>query len=302
MTQPISKVCVIGSGFMGSQIALQCAVFEKSVWIQEIHAEALPSSATALAGFLDDMTEGGFISAGQRKPILDRVRQTTSLDEAASDADLVIEAIKEDLSVKREVFQRLDELCPKHTILATNSSSIRISRIESATTRAELVLNTHFVQPIWKHPFVELMRGTSTSDETLAAVQAFMSSIGVLPVLVREESTGFIFNRIWRAVKKEALRVVDSGIGTCEDVDRTWMIQMETPMGPFALMDTVGLDVVRDIEMVYYEESGNPADAPPQVLLDKIAKGHLGVKTGQGFYTYPNPSWQSSEFLKQSSS
>ena len=250
---------------------------------------------------LDRMTAERFISAEQRTPILARIDSTTSLEEAVSEADLVIEAIREEVSAKREIFRRLDELCPPHTILGTNSSSIRISRVESATTRGERVLNTHFVQPVWKHPFVELMRGSLTSDATLASVQDFMSSIGVLPVLVRCESTGFIFNRIWRAVKKEALRVVDAGIASCEDVDRTWMIQWETPLGPFALMDAIGLDVVRDIEMVYYGESDDLADAPPQVLLDKIAQGHLGVKTGRGFYTYPNPSWESPEFFKQDS-
>jgi 3-hydroxybutyryl-CoA dehydrogenase len=141
--------------------------------------------------------------------ILDRIRHTTSVSEAASDADLVIEAVKEEVSIKRDVFQQLDHLCPQYTILATNSSSIRISRIESATTRPDRVLNTHFVLPIWTHPFVELMRGELTSDATMEVVTSFISSIGVLPVIVQKESTGFIFNRIWRAVKKEALKVVD---------------------------------------------------------------------------------------------
>jgi 3-hydroxybutyryl-CoA dehydrogenase len=252
-----------------------------------------------MSAILDTMTEDGFVSADERQNILDRIRHMTSVSEAAADVDLVIEAVKEDVSIKRDVFHQLDNLCPQHTILATNSSSIRVSRIESATTRPDRILNTHFVLPIWTHPFVELMRGTLTSDATMEVVQSFMSSIGVLPVIVQKESTGFIFNRIWRAVKKEALKVVDQGIATVEDVDRTWMIQMETPLGPFALMDSIGLDVVRDIELIYYEESGDPTDAPPKLLLDKIGSGELGVKAGRGFYTYPNPSWQSPGFLKQ---
>ncbi|MFH1920891.1 MAG: 3-hydroxyacyl-CoA dehydrogenase family protein, partial [Planctomycetota bacterium] len=192
-------------------------------------------------------------------------------------------------------------VCPPRTILTTNSSSLRISRIETATHRHGQLANTHFVQPIWKHPFVELMRGTATSDETLETLREFARSIGVVPFVVRRESTGFIYNRIWRAVKKEALHLVDRGVATPEDVDRTWMIQMETPMGPFGLMDRVGLDVVRDIEMVYHEESGDPSDAPPKLLLDKIEKGELGVKTGKGFYTYPNPSYESPGFLREAS-
>jgi len=301
MTTGINTVSVIGSGFMGSQIALQSATFGKSVWMYDVDAAAHRTSEIEQSRFLDAMIDDGCVAADRRQPILDRVRRTESLEQAARDSDLVIEAVTENLSVKCDVFQRVDAACPQHTILATNSSSIRISRIEAATNRPERVLNTHFVQPIWKHPFVELMAGTQTSSETVQSVREFMLDIGVIPVLVRKESTGFIYNRIWRAVKKEALRVVDSGVATIEDVDRTWMIQMETAMGPFAMMDVVGLDVVRDIEMIYFQESGDPSDAPPKVLLDKIAQGDLGVKTGKGFYSYPEPEWESPRFLEQAS-
>ena len=145
------------------------------------------------------------------------------------------------------------------------------------------------------------MRGTTTSEETLQTVREFVGSIGLVPILVRREVTGCIMARIWRAVKKESLHLVDSGVATPEDVDRTWMIAMEAPLGPFILMDRIGLDVIRDIEMVYYEESGDESDAPPKVLLEKIDKGELGVKTGKGFYTYPNPAYESPDFLREAS-
>ena len=298
---PIKTVCVVGSGFMGSQIGLHCAVHGRVAWMCDAHAEALERCAAAQVEWLNEQIEAGVVAADQRQAILGRIRRSEGLAESAAGADLVIEAITEDLAVKRSVFHELDQLCPPHTILATNSSSIRISRIESSTGRPDRVLNTHFVQPIWKHPFVELMRGTETSDDTLESVRGFMAAMGVIPFLVRRENTGFIYNRIWRAVKKESLRLVDRGVATFEDVDRSWMIQMETPMGPFAMMDQIGLDVVRDIELVYYEESGDPSDAPPQVLLYKIAGGELDVKTGKGFYTYPDPDWQSPDFLKKAS-
>jgi 3-hydroxybutyryl-CoA dehydrogenase len=297
----IKKVCVVGSGFMGSQIGLQCAVHGYSVWMHDVSEPALRRCREEQAAMLDEQIEAGAVPAGGRQAIPDRVRFTSSLSEAAAAADLVIEAVKEDLDVKREVFRALDEICSPRTILATNSSSIRISRIESATNRPERVLNTHFVQSVWNHPLVELMRGTATTDETLQAVRRFVQSIGLVPVLVRREITGFILARIWRAVKKEALFLVDSGAATPEDVDRTWMIVMETPMGPFGLMDRIGLDVIRDIEMVYYEESGDESDAPPKVLLDKIENGELGLKSGKGFYTYPDPSYQSPDFLREAS-
>ncbi|MEO2030448.1 MAG: 3-hydroxyacyl-CoA dehydrogenase family protein [Planctomycetaceae bacterium] len=301
MSQPFHDISVIGAGYMGNQIALQSAAAGNQVWLHDMSGKAIENSVVQLSAFLDRMIEDGCAAADERQAILDRIRRTTDLSDAVADADLVIEAVREDLEIKREVFRQLDKHCAPDTILATNSSSIRISRIESTTNRPDKLLNAHFVQPIWKHPFVELMRGSSTSNQTMLEVQSFTHSIGVVPVLVRRQSTGFIFNRIWRAVKKEALQVVDEGIATVEDVDRTWMIQMETPMGPLGLMDVIGLDVVRDIELVYFEESGDASDAPPQVLLEKIANGHCGVKSGQGFYTYPNPAWQSPDFLNQAS-
>lgn len=299
MTRPISNVCVVGAGFLGTQIATQCAAFGKTVSIHDVRAEAFSTSEASSTDWTQQMIHAGELPADQQPAVLGRIHRTTSLAEAVTDAAIVIEAVKEDVDVKREVFAQLDKLCPADTVLATNSSSIRISRIESATDRLDRVLNTHFVHPVWKHPFVELMRGTATSDETMDTVESFMTSIGILSVFVQKESTGFLFNRIWRAVKKEALRVVDQGISTPEDVDRTWMIQWETPMGPFALMDSIGLDVIRDIELVYYGESGDPTDAPPRVLLDLIERGDLGVKTGRGFYQYPNPAWDAPDFLKQ---
>ena len=141
------------------------------------------------------------------------------------------------------------------------------------------------------------MAGTQTSTETMQSVKSFMESMSLLTIMVRKENTGFVFNCIWRAVKKESLRLLDQGVASVEDIDRTWMIQMESDMGPFAMMDRIGLDVVRDIEQVYYEESGDSRDAPPRVLEEKIACGELGVKTGRGFYTYPQPAWQQPGFL-----
>ncbi len=295
----VKNIGVVGCGYMGRQIGLQCAVHGRPVWMHDTSQAALADGKSAQAQLLDEQIRGNAVSTDQRQTVLERIRYTASLAEAATEADLVIEVIKEELEAKRKVFQALDEICPPHTILTTNSSSIRIAQIETATSRPDKVANTHFVQPVWSHNYVELMRGTSTSDDTYGTVEAFMRSINIIPVQVRRQSTGFIYNRIWRAVKKEALKVVDSGIASHEDVDRTWMIQMEMSMGPCGMMDIVGLDVVRDIEMVYYQQSGDEADAPPKLLLDMVERGELGVKTGKGFYTYPNPRWQSPGFLTE---
>ncbi len=287
----------MGSGFLGTQIGVTCARHGYAVNMYDISEEALASSSEAVENYVDEWVEDGDITAEEGQPVKQRISYHGSLVEAASDADVVIEAVVERLDVKRDVFSRLDEVCRGDAFIATNSSSIRVSKIEDATSSPHRVLNMHFYGYPWRRRIVELMRGSSTSDEVMEKAQGFSSSIGVYPLMVLRESTGFIFNRVWRAVKKECLRVVDQGVASFEDVDRAWMSLYDTAMGPFGMMDRVGLDVVRDIEMVYYTESGDPSDAPPPVLLRKIERGELGVKTGKGFYSYPDPSYKEPGWL-----
>lgn len=297
-TKPFKKVCIVGAGSMGAQIGLHCAAHDYTVWLVDRLAEALQRTAESHSQELEKRLEKQQITAEKKEVILHRIHLTTNMEEGASKADLVIESVPERLEIKREVFAQLDEVCPRHTILATNSSSLHISAIESATHRPDKVLNMHFYSLAMRRTMVELMRGTATSDETIEKVRQFAGTLGLTPLLVRKESTGFIFNRVWRAIKKECLHLVDDGVASHEDVDRAWMIFLGTPFGPFGMMDRVGLDVVRDVEMVYYRESGDESDAPPKLLLDKIEKGELGMKTGKGFYTYPHPAFEAPGWLK----
>lgn len=290
-------VCVVGSGFLGTQIGVTCARHGYAVNMYDISEEALASSSEAVENYVEEWVEDGDITAEKGQSVKLRISYHGSLVEAASDADVVIEAVVERLDVKRDVFSRLDEACRGDAFIATNSSSIRVSKIEDATSSPHRVLNMHFYGYPWRRRIVELMRGTSTSDEVMEKAREFCSNIGVYPLMVLRESTGFIFNRVWRAVKKECLRVVDQGVASFEDVDRAWISLYGTETGPFGMMDRVGLDVVRDIEMVYYTESGDPSDAPPAVLLRKIERGELGVKTGKGFYRYPDPSYKEPGWL-----
>ncbi len=290
-------VCVVGSGFLGTQIGVTCARHGYAVNMYDISEEALASSSEAVENYVEEWVEDGDITAEKGQSVKLRISYHGSLVEAASDADVVIEAVVERLDVKRDVFSRLDEACRGDAFIATNSSSIRVSKIEDATSSPHRVLNMHFYGHPWRRRIVELMRGTSTSDEVMEKAREFCSNIGVYPLMVLRESTGFIFNRVWRAVKKECLRVVDQGVASFEDVDRAWISLYGTETGPFGMMDRVGLDVVRDIEMVYYTESGDPSDAPPAVLLRKIERGELGVKTGKGFYRYPDPSYKEPGWL-----
>ena len=281
----------MGSGFLGTQIGVTCARHGYIVNMHDISKVALLSSEKAVDDYVLEWVDVGDVSEDEGKRIKSRIRFHEDLANAAHQAGMVIEAVVERLDIKREVFKRLDELCRDDAVIATNSSSIRVSKLEDATSTPQRVLNMHFYGYPWRRRIVELMRGSSTSNEVMERSREFCRSIGLYPLMVLRESTGFIFNRVWRAVKKECLRVVDQGVASFEDVDRAWMSLYDTTMGPFGMMDRVGLDVVRDIEMVYYEESGEPSDAPPGILLRKIELGELGVKTGKGFYSYPNPNY-----------
>ena len=287
----ISKVCVVGSGFLGTQIGVLSAKSGYKVSMQDVSSDALSGSEKAVEGYIQEWIAAGDISEPEGDDIKQRMSYTVELKEAVQGAGIVIEAVVERLDVKREVFKKLDELCDPGVVLATNSSSIKVSLIEGAMRHPERVLNMHFYGHPWRRRILELMRGTKTTDEAMEAAKTYSHSIGVRPLIVLKESTGFIFNRVWRAIKKESLTVADEGVASFEDVDRAWMSLYDTGMGPFGLMDRVGLDVVRDIELVYYGESGDPRDKPPRILLDKISRGELGVKTGKGFYTYPNPEY-----------
>jgi len=287
----ISKICIVGSGYLGTQIGVLSARSGYTVSMQDVSSDALSGSEKAVDGYIQEWVDVGDITEPDGDDIKQRMSYTVKLKDAVQGAGIIIEAVVERLDVKREVFKKLDELCDPSVVLATNSSSITVSLIEGATRHPERVLNMHFYGHPWRRRILELMRGTKTTDDALEVAKVFSYSIGVKPLIVLKESTGFIFNRVWRAIKKESLTVADEGVASFEDVDRAWMSLYDTDMGPFGLMDRVGLDVVRDIEMVYYRESGDPRDKPPGILLDRISRGELGVKTGKGFYTYPNPEY-----------
>ena len=295
---PFDTVCVVGAGYVGTQIGLLCAVRGRSVWMVDISDEALRRAAQSSEQMLEHWLDPNETTSTERVLVLSRLHFTTDISEGAPRADLVIEAVPELLEAKREVFRQLDQICPDRTVLASNSSSIRISLIENATQRIDRVLNMHFYAPVWQYTMADVMRGTTTSDETMDQARQFIRDIGLTPLVVRKESTGFVFNRVWRAVKRECLHLVDEGVATHEDVDRAWMIFTGMSNGPFGGMDNIGLDVVRDIEMVYYRESGHESDAPPKLLTDMIERGELGVKAGRGFYTHPNPAYQDPSWLK----
>ncbi|MCY3866478.1 MAG: 3-hydroxyacyl-CoA dehydrogenase family protein, partial [Chloroflexi bacterium] len=295
----IERLAVIGAGTMGRQIALQCARHGFPVALYDLTASVLTEAEGWQRGIVGEWVSSGALSAAEASRIFQKIRYQRQLEEALRDADLAIEAAPERIALKREIFAQLDRLLRADAIIATNSSSIRVSALEAATERPERVANLHFYLPVWDSQMVEVGGGSCTLPEVLEALVAFARAIGILPLRVKKESTGFVFNRVWRAVKKEVMRVADSGVASIEDIDRAWMIKFgrEKPP-PFAQMDRIGLDVIRDIELRYAAESGDPDDLPKPILTERVERGELGVKSGRGFYAYPDPAWARPEFLE----
>jgi 3-hydroxybutyryl-CoA dehydrogenase len=297
----IKQICVLGAGTMGHQIALQCATHKYDVHLVDATKEVLGSAQEKIGKVLEERVSRGEISSDFMEKALSKISYTTDLEKGAVDADFVIEAVYEYVEVKRDVFSQLDHICPSHTILATDSSSIRCSLIADATKRPEKVLNMHFLNPVWARPLVEVMGSSSTSEESIETTVHLGQRIGLTPVTVNGEATGYIFNRLWRAIKKASLYLVDNGYASFEDVDRAFIIGIPAPFGPFMGMDTVGLGVILAIEEQWYRESGDESDKPPKILVEKVKNGELGVKTGKGFYEYPNPSFKRPGWLRRES-
>jgi 3-hydroxybutyryl-CoA dehydrogenase len=300
MAKPIRRVAVVGTGILGTQIAIQAAMSGYDVSTYDTDGEALNRAFKNLYSIIGKGGKSGTASVMEWEEGLQKVKHFSELGAALQDADLVIEAAPEILELKRALFEKIDALAPLEAILATNSSSIPISKIETATRRPERCLNIHFYFPAMGMNMVDLMGGSKTTPEVMEAGKGWVRSIGCVPLTVKKEILGFCFNRVWRAVKREALHMWAGGFVDFRDIDRAWMIFTGMPQGPFGLMDKVGLDVVYDIEMVYYDESKDPKDRPPDLLKQKVDRKELGVKTGEGFYRYPDPEFGRADFMNPS--
>ncbi len=292
----IRNITVIGAGTMGAQIASLIAIHGYQVQLTDGFPETLGKADERIDGQILDGLVGAGIGTVDRTTARANIEITANLEAAARSADLIIEAVREDVEVKTELFALLDELNPT-ALIASNSSSIPTRNVVSEVSKPERVLNMHFFAPIWVRTMVEVMTCGATTEENLQRAQAFGQSIGLVAPIVGIESKGFIINRIWRAVKRESLRVMDEGVATPEDIDRLWMIFFQTEYAPFGIMDMVGLDVVRDIEWSYQRETLDPTDKPSPGLIKLIENGDLGEKTGKGFYTHPNPSYKQLGFI-----
>ncbi|GAA1412314.1 hypothetical protein AUR04nite_10780 [Glutamicibacter uratoxydans] len=282
----IENILVIGAGTMGRQIAMSCALGGYATVLQDISEPALAAARTELESWAASRVAKGKLSQDAVDQALGLLSQTADLDAAARDADLVIEAAVERLDIKEEIFARLGKITAAHAILATNSSTLPSSKVAAASGRPAQVCNMHFFNPALVMKCVEIVRNDQTSDATVAAVTEVAQRLNKQPVLVNKEIPGFIANRMMGAINREALNLAQAGIASIVDIDTTARTALGHPMGPFELMDMVGLDVVDFIAQANYAETGNDADLPHPLIVEKVKEGKLGRKSGEGFYPY----------------
>jgi len=296
-SRPFEKVAVVGTGFLGTQIALLTAYSGYKVSVYDTREGAFDGTYDRLVKDFKNKGINPVIPWNNWEKIKKEIKFSTDIAVALKDVDLVVEAITEDVELKRNVFRQIGKNAPAKAIIASNSSSLPVSRMEESSGRPERCINTHFYLPLQGMNMTDLAGGTKTLPEVMQKGEAWIRSLHCVPLRVNKEILGFCFNSVWRAIKKQALYMWGNDFVDFRDIDRAWRIFTGTKFGPFSLMDTVGLDVIYDIEMVYYNHSKDPKDKPPDALMEKIKKGELGVKTGKGFYTYPNPEIQDPDFL-----
>jgi len=280
----VKKIGVIGAGTMGHGISLVAAKAGFDVVMQDIKDEYVQKGLSKIEKFLDKSIEKGKMSSDEKKKILSKIKGTTKLEDM-KDADLVVEAIFENVKIKKEIFQELDKICKKETIFASNTSTIPITDLASVTSRPEHFIGMHFMNPVPIMKLVEVIRGLRTSDDTAKLIKELAEKMGKIPVEVND-GPGFVSNRVLFAMINEAIFCLQDQTGTAESIDSVMKLGMNHPMGPLELADLIGLDVSLNILKVLYDGFNDSKYRPCPLLKKMVQAGYLGRKSGQGFYKY----------------
>jgi 3-hydroxybutyryl-CoA dehydrogenase len=280
----IKKVMVVGSGLMGSGICQVCAQAGFEVLLNDISQEALESALKNISWSIGKFIEKGKLTE-DKDTIVGRITTVRDL-RAGEEIDLAIEAVFEKIELKREIFKNLDNVCRPDAFIASNTSAIPITELAAVTHRPDRVLGLHFFSPVPMMQAVEVIKGVSTSDETAQAGRDFVKEIGKEPIMVNRDVAGFVINRINLPANMEAMRLVEEGVATVEDIDKGLRLASGRKMGIFETGDMVGLDVTCGALTAMYQETGDPRWYPPLLLRRKVKAGHLGRKTGKGWYEY----------------
>ncbi len=279
----MNKIAVIGSGTMGNGIAHVFAQSGYSVNLIDVSSDALDKAMATIAKNLDRQIKKERITEAQKNDTLNSISKFTTIEEGVSEADLVVEAATENVELKLAIFKQLDSLCKDNCILASNTSSISITKIGAVTNRPASVIGMHFMNPVPVMKLVEIIRGFNTSDEVTVTIMALSKKLGKIPVEVNDYP-GFIANRILMPMINESIYSLYEGVAGVEEIDTVMKLGMAHPMGPLQLADFIGLDICLSILNVLYEGFGNTKYAPCPLLVNMVEAGHLGVKSGIGFY------------------
>ena len=280
----VSKVGVLGCGLMGSGNAEVAAKAGVETWVREVSDQLAEQGKAAVTRSLDKAVEKGKLEASERTAALDQLKFTTRLEDLA-DCDVIIEAVTEDLNLKNEMFGALDQICPPRTIFASNTSSLTIADMAAATSRPDRVVGLHFFNPVPVMKLVEVVRTIATSDDAYRTAFEFVKKVGKEPVVAKDAS-GFIVNRLLVPYMLDAIRCLEQGLASVDDIDKSMVLGTGHPMGPFALSDFVGIDTLYRISEIMFNEFREPRFAPPPLLKRMVTMGYFGRKTKKGFYDY----------------
>ena len=296
----MKNITVIGAGTMGNGIAHAFAQSGYSVNLVDISTDALEKAISNITKNLDRMLSKEKISVEDKNSTLSNITISTELSSAVKGSDLVVEAATENVDLKLKIFKQLDDICDENTILGTNTSSISITKIATATNRSEKVIGMHFMNPVPIMKLVEVIRGKDTSDEVTNTIMEMSRNLGKSPVEVND-APGFVANRILMPMINEAILTLEENVSGVEEIDTVMILGMSHPMGPLHLADFIGLDVCLSILEVMYEGFENPKYAPSKTLINMVDDGKLGIKSGEGFYDYsegPRNKKVSSQFIR----
>jgi 3-hydroxybutyryl-CoA dehydrogenase len=280
----VRRVGVLGCGLMGSGIAEISAKAGLETWVREINDQLSDKGKASITRSLDKAVEKGKLESAARDAALGQLKFTTSLEDLEH-CDIIIEAVTEDLELKNQMFGTLDAVCPAHTIFASNTSSLTVADMAAATKRPDRVLGLHFFNPVPVMKLVEVVRTIATSDDAYQTAFAFAKKIGKEPVEAKDTS-GFIVNRLLVPYMLDAIRCLEQGLATIEDIDKSMQLGTGYPMGPFVLSDFVGIDTLYRIAEIMFDEFREPRFAPPPLLKRMVTMGYYGRKTKRGFYDY----------------
>jgi 3-hydroxybutyryl-CoA dehydrogenase len=294
----IRRVLVVGSGTMGMEIGFQCAMYGREVSLSDADPAALASLGDRARAYGQQIVEAGFLDAPRLEASLARMMPVSTALDGAADADLVVECVPEDPALKGRVFAELNQACPTRTIFATNTSSLLPSMFAASTGRPGRLAAFHFHLPVWRSNVVDVMPHAGTDADVIETLVAFANDIGQIPIRVARESHGYVFNAMYNAVNREAMTLVANGIASVEDVDRAWMGIFKMPVGPFGMLDEVGIDTVWHITDYWARTLGNDQlRRNADMLRGYLDRGRLGRKSGAGFYDYPEPAYARPGFV-----